>query len=206
MPITLPPMTDEEPIGQTPGRVKWTRKQCEFLVENELLKGRYELIDGEVISKMGQNPPHAAVVAVVNRFLLRLFGVDFVRVQSTSEVDFEDQPINEPEPDVIVTNRVIDEFFTKHPGPDDIRLVVEVSDSSVRFDLSVKAKLYARSSYPEYWVVDIPGRRIVVHLNPIDGQYSTVIEYSEQDVILPQGFEQGGIVVAELLPPVSTLV
>ncbi len=72
-----------------------------------------------------------------------------------------------------------------NPQPSDVRLVVEISDSTLGFDLKVKAPLYARAGIPEYWVVDIAGKRVIVHRDPSGGAYTSVEAYSEQESVQP---------------------
>ena len=63
-------------------------------------------------------------------------------------------------------NRALSHFKSDNPKPEDLALVIEVSDSTLRFDLSTKADLCAQAQIPEYWVVDVTGRRIVVPSRP----------------------------------------
>src|SRR5262247_2117502 len=105
MPRMLPPPHEAERPEPAPNRKRWTRRECEFLVQNELLIGRYELIDGEVISKMGQKPPHAYVIMRLTTWLVAVFGGDFVRIQLPIDVAEVDNETNEPEPDAAVLSR-----------------------------------------------------------------------------------------------------
>lgn len=95
MPQTLEALPDAP--EQTPGRIRWTRAQCDAIREAGVLTGRYELIDGEVISKMGRNPPHATATGLLSDWLSEVFGGPFVRVQQTSDVGDADPEHNEPE-------------------------------------------------------------------------------------------------------------
>ena len=70
MTILPPPSPQTAYQEPTPNRVRVTRRMCESLRNNDFLTGRYELIDGEVISKMGQNPPHAYVIRRLFSFLI----------------------------------------------------------------------------------------------------------------------------------------
>lgn len=143
-----------------------------------------ELIEGELISKMGKKRPHANAIAVVHAWLLRVFGEKYVNQEAPIDVAPEDNPTNEPEPDLIVFSKPYREF-TANPQTSDLRLVVEISDSTISFDLTTKARLYARAGIVEYWVVDIPGRRVIVHRDPRDGQYQSVVAYAEQESVKP---------------------
>jgi len=142
------------------------------------------LIEGELISKMGKKRPHANAIAAVHAWLLRVFGEQYVNQEAPIDVAPEDNPTNEPEPDLIVLAKLSREF-KDNPQPADLRLVVEISDSTLGFDLTTKARLYARARIVEYWVVDIPGRRIIVHRDPQEGQYRSVVAYSEQESVKP---------------------
>lgn len=111
-------------------------------------------------------------------------GAHFINSTAPIDVAPEDNPTNEPEPDLIVLSKPSREF-KDNPQPSDLRLVVEISDSNLSFDLTTKAGLYARAKIVEYWVVDIPGRRIIVHRDPQEGQYRSVIAYAEQESVKP---------------------
>ena len=143
-----------------------------------------ELIEGELISKMGKKRPHANAIAVLHAWLLRVFGEKYVNQEAPIDVAPEDNPTNEPEPDLIVFSKPFGEF-ENNPQPADLRLVVEISDSTLSFDLTTKARLYARARIIEYWVVDIPSRRIIAHRDPREGQYRSVVAYAEQESVIP---------------------
>ncbi len=65
------------------------------------------------------------------------------------------------------------------------QLIVEVSDSTLNFDLTVKAALYARPAMIEYWVIDILGNRLIVHREPSEGVYASIIAYGLEDELTP---------------------
>lgn len=168
-----------------PPRKRWTRLECVVLEESGIWEQQHlELIEGELISKMGKKRPHANAIAVVHAWLLRVFGEQYVNQEAPINVAPEDNPTNEPEPDLIVFSKPYREFAA-NPQPADLRLVVEISDSTLGFDLTTKARLYARARIIEYWVVDIPGRRILVHRDPQEGQYRSVVAYAEQESVKP---------------------
>jgi len=149
-----------------------------------------ELIEGELISKMGKKRPHTNVLIVIQDWLVRTFGPQFVNPETPIDVAPEDNPTNEPEPDLIILTKPSREF-KGNPQPADLRLVVEISDSTLGFDLTTKARLYARARIVEYWVVDIPGRRIIAHRDPLEGHYRSVVAYSEQESVKPLASPNG---------------
>jgi Uma2 family endonuclease len=144
-----------------------------------------ELVEGELISKMGKKRPHVNAVAVVHAWLIRVFGEAYVHQEAPVDVAPGDNPTSEPEPDLIVLTKPSWEIQDANPQASELRLVAEVSDTSLRFDLSTKARLYARAGIREYWVVDIDARRVVVHRDPRNGLYHSVTAYSEWESVAP---------------------
>jgi Uma2 family endonuclease len=175
-----------EPTVSGPPRKRWTRTECAKLQASGLLDQQHlELVEGELIDKMGKNRPHAITLALMSNWLRRVFGEQFVHQEVSIDVNPEDNPSNEPEPDLIVLNRDFRHFRSSNPGPGDLRLVVEVSDTTLRFDLTTKARLYARAGIVEYWVLDVPGRRLIVHRDPQLGKYATVLIYADRESVAP---------------------
>lgn len=184
-----------------PGRKRWTRKECDFLRDNNLLTGRYELVNGEIISKMGQNPPHAYVIRALLTWLTSVFGAQHVQIQSTIRVSDADGEHNEPEPDAAVTAQPYTAYIEQHPGPDDLLLVAEVSDTTLRFDRTTKAALYARAGIREYWIIDLAGRQVFVHRQPTPNGYTEITAYGADETLAPLARPDDSVRVAELLPP-----
>jgi Uma2 family endonuclease len=174
------------PVPTDPPRKRWTRAECAALESSGLWdQQRLELVDGELISKMGKKRPHVNALVAVQAWLVRTFGEQFVNPEAPIDVAPEDNPTNEPEPDLVVLAKPSREFQTANPRPADLRLVVEVSDSTLGFDLTAKAELYARAGIVEYWVVDVAARRLIVHRDPREGLYRSVTAYNEQETIGP---------------------
>lgn len=89
-----------------------------------------------------------------------------------------------PEPDIVVTENDF-RSYPRPPRPQDVCLVVEVSDSTLRYDLRTKAALYARAGIVEYWVADSNGRKLIVHREPTEGQYASVVSYGVDASVMP---------------------
>jgi len=183
-----------------PPRKRWTRAQCATLEASGLLEQeRLELVEGELISKMGKKRPHVSSLTLVRGWLEQVFGLRFVNSEAPIDVAPEDNPTNEPESDLIVLRKDTS-HFTSNPRAEDLPLVVEVADTSLHFDLTVKAALYARAGVPEYWVLDIGGRRLLVHRNPRSGKYADVAVYREQESVSPLAAPQAQFRVADAVP------
>jgi Uma2 family endonuclease len=178
--------TPRFPPPAEPPRKRWTRQECVALEDSGIWDQQHlELIEGELISKMGKKRPHTNVMVIMHEWLLRVFGEQYVNPETPIDVAPEDNPTNEPEPDLIVLSKPSREIRDANPQPAELRLVVEIADSTLSFDRTTKARLYARARIVEHWVVDIPGRRIIVHRDPQDGQYLSVVAYAEQESVKP---------------------
>jgi Uma2 family endonuclease len=142
-------------------------------------------VEGELINTMGQNERHAYAIQLLTAILVDHFKRQ-VRIQLPIDVSPQDNPTSEPQPDAVVTTPAA-ALTSKQPGPGDIVWLVEVSDSTLRFDLTVKARLYARAGIPEYWVVDLIHRNLIVHREPSGDQYLSVNAYgADEPVVVPQ--------------------
>jgi Uma2 family endonuclease len=185
-------------VSEEPKRKVWTRREVHALQEIGFFgEHRYELVGGELIDKMGQNPPHSLVVGLVSDALGTLFGATRIRVQSPIEVFVDDRMLNEPEPDIAVTRESRRDYENRHPHGADLILVVEISDTSIRMDRLTKAVLYARAGVPQYWVLDLSRRACIAHRDPVNAAYREVREFTETErITLPCG----EIEVRDLLP------
>jgi len=148
---------------------------------------RLELIEGEIIETAPIGPPHASVVAVLTHLLVRQTGDQaIVWVQLTVVLG----KWTVPEPDLAILAPRND-FYSSHlPSAADILLAVEVSDSTLAFDLGRKALLYARAGIRELWVVDVKAREVHVHREPAEQGYASVSvathEAILQSIALPE--------------------
>jgi Uma2 family endonuclease len=179
------------PIPQNPPRKRWTRAECKTLEAAGIFDQQsVELVEGELIDKMGKKRPHVDAASLFHGSLIPLFGPRRVNHAAPIDVAPEDNPTNQPVPDLIVLTREYADsaaFWSVTPQPRDLDLVVEIADTSLAFDLTVKATLYARAGIAEYWALDVPGRRLIVHRDPQSGRYGSVTAYNEQEGVAPLG-------------------
>ncbi len=197
----MPTALIELPFSIPPRRKRWTRLECATLAESGVLDYEHlELIEGELIDKMGKNRPHVNSVVLLAEWLRGVFGARMVNPEAPIDVSPEDNPTNEPEPDIIVLKRDISHFKNKSPRPQDLQLVVEVADSTLSFDLTTKAGLYARAGIPEYWVLDVAARRMIVHRDPQDGRYASVVAYSSEESVAPLAAPGSKLRIADAFP------
>lgn len=193
--------TDEPFPPQCPPRKRWTRKQCEPLEAKGIwAQERLELVNAELITKLGRDPAIYFSLHALRRLLDEVFTPRHVYTEIPIDVAAADNPTNEPEPDLVVLKEEIRDFAS-NPQPSHIELVVEVGDSSLRFDLTVKADLDARAGLAEYWVLDINNRGLVVHRNPDAGRYTSIVFFREAEYVSPLAKPEAALTVGDMLPP-----
>jgi Uma2 family endonuclease len=163
---------------------------------------RAMLINGEILDMPGPNPPHATITAKVDYTLRRYFTQGFViRNQSPLVLG----QTTDPEPDLAVVTGQLMDYFASHP--DTAALVIEVSDSTLAFDTTTKASLYASVKIADYWVVDLIERRLIVFRDPqpdaaqpFGAKYVSVQPLQPPASISPLCAPAAVIPVADLLP------
>jgi Uma2 family endonuclease len=180
-------------------RKKWTVKECRFLADSGILApGNYELIDGEIISKLGQGRMHIAVVTHIIAALAAIFGIESVQSQAQIGIGERD-PLSDPEPDVAVLAEPVASFINREPDPEqDVLLVVEASDKTLQGDTTTKARLYSRNGVREHWVVSIAARELIVHRSPSADGYRDVCSLSAGESVSPLSRPDVSVAVADL--------
>jgi|SRR5215471_7928843 len=184
-PVQAPPL---ETSTGTPARKRFTRQDVERMDAAGVFEGqRYELIDGDLIDKMGQKPPHPFSIHLIFDWLAGFLGTSRVRAQSPIEAAAADQERCLPEPDIAALVERKADYRKRHPRGDELLLIVEVSDSTVAFDLSRKLTLYAKAGVREYWVLDLTRRILIVHRQPEGSLYRITQVFNETDSVSLEG-------------------
>ena len=205
MPVELAPAI-EIPVAPRspiiyPPRKRWTRTELDSIEAAGLWdRDRLELIEGELIVKISKKRPHTVVYTSVLKWLAGVFDMMHLNPEAPIDVAPEDNPTSEPEPDIAVLAKAGPDYMGSNPPASDVRLAIEVSESTLAFDLGPKARLYARAGIPEYWVFDIGGRRLIVHRYPQGGSYSAVIAYDEGESVTPLASPSSTFPVAVAFP------
>ncbi len=159
---------------------------------------RVELLRGEIVTMAPANAPHAGCVIVLTEMLqTALAGRACVAVQNPLRLD----RYNEPEPDLAVLRLPAARYREAHPSAADALLVIEVAESSLRGDRTVKARLYAEFGIAEYWIVDVAGGALIIHLGPSREGYTEVREARRGEVLRPLAFPDLAVAVADILGP-----
>ena len=155
--------------------------------EKGLLTGedRVQLIEGEILAMPPIGPRRGSVTGRLAKWLHGIVG-DAAIVRSGNPVNLGKYP--QPQPDLMLLKPRPDDYFESHPGPGDVSLAVEVSDTTLDFDQGRKRQLYARFDVREYCVTDVNGRTIDVYSEPADGEFRSNRQYRLHDTIGPQAF------------------
>ena len=157
---------------------------------------RVELIDGEIITMSPIGSEHAASVDVGTHFLIPAVR-DRAIVRVRGHVRLDDY--NQPEPDLILLKWHDDFYRHQAPGPDDVLLIVEVSDTTLSHDRNIKLPLYARFGIPEVWIANIPARVVEVYRDPVDGEYTDSRVYRPGEMVSPLAFEDVEVSVSQFI-------
>ncbi len=160
---------------------------------------RIELLEGWIVPKMTRNPPHDVAIDLAQEALRGLVPGGW-RVRGQSAVTTID---SEPEPDLAIVRGRARDYRDRHPGPEDMALVVEVADSSLGRDRGLKLRIYARAGVPVYWIVNLVDQSIEVYTDPDgSGVYLRRQDYraGERLPLVLDGREVGPVDPAALLP------
>jgi len=157
---------------------------------------RVELIDGEILVMSPVRHRHSLAVNTANRMILKTLGDDvFLWVQSTLFLD----KFVAPEPDLALL-RPRNDYVTERPCAKDVLLIIEVADSSLEYDTSVKPSTYAILGIPEYWVADLRNNRLLAYSQPDGDTYRVVRELHRGESIAPMTLPQTQFPVSVFLP------
>jgi Uma2 family endonuclease len=161
---------------------------------------RTELIDGQIIIMTAKGTPHVMTLRLLANVLENALRDKSVFVSTQDPILLDN--FSEPEPDLAIVKGTILDYTEHHPVPDDIYLVIEVADSTLKQDCEVKDKLYARSSIAEYWVVDLKNRQVHIFRDPTPTGYTSQLILTETHSVSPLAFPDLSLSIASILPPI----
>ena len=165
------------------------RAEYDRLIELGILeREKVELLEGWMVPVSPIHPPHGSAVEELTHVLIRALDR---RAKVRVQLPFAALDTSEPEPDLALVP--LEDHTIAHPHR--AHLLIEVADSSVRYDRTVKLSIYARCGVPEYWIVNVVDKRIQVHRSPVGETYTDV-----------QHFERGQSVALLEFPDVVVQV
>ena len=195
---TLPPAPSPEPVFPLSVEQYHQMIDAGVLTEDDPV----ELIEGILVYKMPKKPRHRIAMANLRSAIEPLLPAN-MSLQMQEPITLAD---SEPEPDGAVFRGKPQDYRDRHPGPDEVFLVIEIADATLRRDRGMKLRMYARAGIAIYWIVDLAGRSVEVYTNP-DREapkptYGKPRVYREGNKIPIElaGRKIGTIAVAEILP------
>jgi Uma2 family endonuclease len=148
---------------------------------------RVELILGQIFTMAAKGTRHTVTTTKLLKTLLTLVG-DGAIVRCQDPITLPNN--SEPEPDIVIARLRSDDYINSHPAPADIILVIEVADSTIKFDRDTKAPLYATAGIGEYWIVNLIDDRLEIYRQPEGDIYTSIeIVTPPRSIGLPQHSE-----------------
>ncbi len=160
---------------------------------------RVELIEGEIIDMSPIGSTHSGT-------LKRLVQVFRLVIGRSAVLSIQDPIIlgtqSEPQPDLALLRPRGDVYTSSHPRAEDVLLLVEVCESSLRYDREIKLPLYARHGIPEVWLVDVDQQQLGLFRAPQGDVYQHVISPASLGVISPERLPDATVDLSRLFQPV----
>lgn len=188
---------------EEPRKHRWTRQEFYQMMDLNWFPGRsVELIRGEIIAIPNQKSGHYAAIDKSARRLERAFGPGFwVRTQAPIALEGD----TEPNPDISVVSGSREQYLEQHPAT--ALLIVEVSDSTLRYDRKTKGSIYAAAQIADYWIVNLVDRQVEVYRQPVADvtaecgfSYADIRAYKGSDLLQALATPHVQISADELLP------
>lgn len=148
-----------------------------FLTEDE----RVELIRGEMIEMAAKRTPHSVCNSLLLKEIYKLIG-EKANVRGQEPIIIP--PNSEPEPDLVIARKKEDNYLSAHPSPNDILLVVEIADATVKYDQETKLSLYAEAGIFNYWIFNLVNNHLEVYSQPYQQKDGT-FNYHLKRIHLP---------------------
>jgi Uma2 family endonuclease len=160
-------------MSALPQRKIFTVSEYHKMIDAGVFVGNsgYELIEGEILKKMTQGSYHISCVNKLTRLFALNTSDDFILSVQNAVVIGD---ITEPEPDVTLLKFREDFYSSGKAESEDVLLLIEVSDSTLKYDRDVKLRLYAEAEIAEVWIVNLPRQILEVHTKPSKGKFRLV--------------------------------
>jgi Uma2 family endonuclease len=199
-------MSIREQPAQAPDELLWrlTVPQYHQMARTGILTDDdpVELLEGCLVTKMAKNPAHRLATRLVRTALESAVPEGWF-VEAQEPITLE---TSEPEPDVFVARGEPRDYAHRHPGPEEIALVVEVADTTLERDRRLKGRIYARAGIAEYWILNLSDRRLERYLEPVASaegwRYQSRTDFGAEESVpfrMP-GAEVSSLSLERLLP------
>jgi Uma2 family endonuclease len=198
---TQPAVSPVDPDWVPTPLYRMTLEKYEALVGSGAFsaRDRFYLINGFLVAKLTQNPPHTTADELCGPALQAVIRPGW-HVRSAKPIRIPSQA-SKPEPDRCVVRGSIRDYARRDPEPGDVALVVEIADSRLEEDRKL-ARLYAAAGIPVYWIVNLIDRRVEVYTDPGPAGYASRNDYLPgQHVPVVVGGQQLGMIAVDAILP-----
>ena len=180
---------------------RWTVQDYHRISElGILIADRTELIEGQITIMAAKGTPHVTSLHLLANALRDRLGTSaLVRTQDPIHLD----DFSEPEPDLAIVQGTILDYAEQHPSPEQIYLVVEVADFTLKQNCEIKDKLYAKAGIDDYWVLAPQKRQLHIFRKPTSTGYSEHLILTEPNQASLLVFPDFAIALTSILPPIS---
>ncbi len=159
-------------------------------------ESRLELINGEILEMTPIGSRHASHLKRINR-LFSDFIDDSALIAVQDPVQLGD--LSQPKPDFMLLRPSIDFYYENHPTANDVYLLIEIAESSLKYDRNLKLRLYALHKIPEYWLLNVNDSCLEVYRQPENGLYAEKTTLRAGDKITLSRLNQVNIKIADIL-------
>ena len=155
--------------------IKWSIDDYHLMIKSGVLNNRVcEFIEGEIIEVSPESPLHRFTNDSVAEYLREQFA-------GLAKI-FESHPItldnSEPEPDIAIVRLPNTNYLNRHPYPEDIYWLIEISNTTLEDDLNRKKRIYANAGINEYWIIDLKNTELIVFREPSQNDYKTRVTFN----------------------------
>ncbi len=177
---------------------KFTVEEYEKMATEGIIKPdeKVELIRGEIIKMSPMGTRHAAGIARLTQLFSRKFG-DLILLGVQNPIRLNNN--SQPEPDLSLLIPRSDFYVAAYPCPQDIYLIIEVSDSTLDYDRYTKIPLYAEANIQEVWIVNLKEECLEVYRHPLHGSYQAIQKYYRGESIFIESFPAIKLTLIEIL-------
>lgn len=163
---------------------------------------RTELIAGQIVLTASKGTSHVLTLRLLAIELETLLHHRPVFVSTQDPIRLDNY--SEPEPDLTIVRGTIQDYAEHHPRPNEVCLIVEVADSTLKQDCEIKDKLYAQAGIADYWVVDLKNRQLHIFRHPTPTGYTSHLILTEPNQISPLVFPDVNLSLTAILSPIAT--
>ncbi len=181
----------------------WTVAEYHHLSELGILDTdeKTELINGQILLMAAKGTLHVIALQLLANLLSSSAQINKIAsIRTQDPIQLND--FSEPEPDLVIVKGGILDYSEHHPYPENIHLVVEIADSTLKQDCQVKDKSYAQAGIEEYWVIDLKNRQVHIFRMPTATGYTNHLILTEPNEFSPLAFSELVLSVTSILPPI----